>query len=52
MGGTLQDKVTYERLGEPCPTFVKSSPEMFGFSQGCLPMSRWDELNNFFKQAG
>lgn len=51
MGGTLQDKVRYERLGEPCPTFVKST-EIFGFSQGCLPMSRWDELNNFFKQAG
>ncbi|KAG5225243.1 heparanase protein [Salix suchowensis] len=42
LGGTLQDKVTYERPGEPCPKFIKS----------CLPMSRWDELNNFFKQAG
>ncbi|XP_021691291.2 heparanase-like protein 3 isoform X1 [Hevea brasiliensis] len=52
MGGTLQDKVIYERQGEPCNTFVKNSSEMFGFSQGCLPMSRWDELNTFFKQAG
>ncbi|KAF9662106.1 hypothetical protein SADUNF_Sadunf18G0018800 [Salix dunnii] len=52
LGGTLQDKVTYERPGEPCPKFVKSSSEMFGFSRGCLPMSRWDELNKFFKQAG
>ncbi|CAK7353780.1 unnamed protein product [Dovyalis caffra] len=51
-GGTLQDKVVYERKGGPCPAFVKNSSEMFGFSQGCLPMSRWDELNNFFKQAG
>ncbi|KAJ6795046.1 heparanase-like protein 3 [Iris pallida] len=25
---------------------------MFGFSEGCLPMSRWDELNEFFQKAG
>ena len=25
---------------------------MFGFSQDCLPMSRWDELNKFFNHAG
>ncbi|OAY53643.1 heparanase-like protein 3 [Manihot esculenta] len=51
MGGTLQDKVIYERQGEPCTTFVKNSSEIFSFSQGCLSMSRWDELNNFFRQA-
>ncbi|XP_050217110.1 heparanase-like protein 3 isoform X2 [Mercurialis annua] len=52
MGGTLQDKVIYEIKGEPCTPFIKNSSEMFGFSQGCLPMSRWDELNNFFNKAG
>ncbi|XP_065851151.1 heparanase-like protein 3 [Euphorbia lathyris] len=52
IGGTLQDKVIYERQGQPCPSFSKNSSEMFGFSQGCLPMSRWNELNTFFKRAG
>ncbi|GAV60542.1 Glyco_hydro_79n domain-containing protein [Cephalotus follicularis] len=54
MGGSLQDKVNYESKVDPkpCTPFVKNSSEMFGFSQGCLPMSRWDELNSFFKEAG
>ncbi|KAL2518047.1 Heparanase-like protein 3 [Abeliophyllum distichum] len=54
LGGTLQDKVVYQFRGDPgaCTQFVKDSTEMFGFTRGCLPMSRWDELNNFFKMAG
>ena len=54
MGGTLQDNVIYETNGDknPCAPFTKNSSEMFGFSKGCLPMSRWDELNIFFKKAG
>lgn len=54
MGGTLQDRVTYETKGhpQPCNTFVKDSSAMFGFSDGCLPMSRWDELNIFLQKAG
>ncbi|PPR90871.1 hypothetical protein GOBAR_AA29815 [Gossypium barbadense] len=54
MGGTLQDKVIYETKDDksPCASFVKNSSEMFGFSKGCLPMSRWDQLNVFFKKAG
>ncbi|CAN1287818.1 Heparanase-like protein 3 [Linum perenne] len=53
LGGTLQDKVTYETRGQPChPTFRNASSELFGFSAGCLPMSRWDELNTFFRKSG
>nr|DAD45056.1 TPA_asm: hypothetical protein HUJ06_003286 [Nelumbo nucifera] len=54
LGGTLQDKVIYDTGSppQPCTQFVKNSSELFGFTQGCLPMSRWDELNNFFKKAG
>ncbi|KAK0571853.1 hypothetical protein LWI29_022639 [Acer saccharum] len=54
LGGTLQDKVIYESKNDhqPCSPFVKNSEELLGFSQGCLPMSRWDELNVFFKNAG
>ncbi|XP_043693149.1 heparanase-like protein 3 [Telopea speciosissima] len=53
LSGTLQDKVIYEtgKPQQPCPQFVNNS-EMFGFSEGCLPMSRWDELSTFFKKAG
>ncbi|KAL0394293.1 UNVERIFIED_CONTAM: Heparanase-like protein 3 [Sesamum latifolium] len=54
LGGTLQDKVRYQTTDDPrlCNQFVRNSSEMFGFTEGCLPMSRWDELNNFFKMAG
>ncbi|KZV57434.1 heparanase-like protein 3 [Dorcoceras hygrometricum] len=53
LGGTLQDKLIYQTTDDqaPCKQFVNNSSEMFGFTQGCLPMSRWDELNNFFKTA-
>ncbi|OWM86737.1 hypothetical protein CDL15_Pgr015773 [Punica granatum] len=55
MGGTLQDKVTYETQADDqtsCTPFTKNSSEFLGFSEGCLPMSRWDQLNAFFKQTG
>ncbi|KAF8027773.1 hypothetical protein BT93_E0636 [Corymbia citriodora subsp. variegata] len=54
MGGTLQDKVVYETQGDetPCSIFTKNGSEFLGFSQGCLPMARWDELNSFFNQTG
>ncbi|BAT76276.1 hypothetical protein LR48_Vigan01g252300 [Vigna angularis] len=54
VGGTLQDKVIYgtEDNREPCTPFVLNANEMFGFTRGCLPMKRWDELNSFFQKAG
>ncbi|KAJ1385867.1 Glycoside hydrolase, family 79 [Sesbania bispinosa] len=54
LGGTLQDKVIYGTKDnrQPCTPFVWNPNEMFGFTQGCLPMYRWDELNSFFQKAG
>ncbi|XP_042991666.1 heparanase-like protein 3 isoform X2 [Carya illinoinensis] len=54
LGGTLQNKVIYETEGngQQCNSFVKNNSELLGFSQGCLSMSRWDELNLFFKKTG
>ncbi|XP_027368422.1 heparanase-like protein 3 [Abrus precatorius] len=54
LGGSLQDKLIYgtEDNHQPCTPFVKNPSEMFDFTQGCLPMNRWDELNYFFQKAG
>jgi len=54
LGGTLQDKVIYDtgNPGQQCTQFVRNTSELFGFTEGCLPMWRWDELNYFFKKAG
>nr|CAD1827777.1 unnamed protein product [Ananas comosus var. bracteatus] len=54
LGGSLQDKLIYDTgyPQQPCNPFVKSTSDMFGFSEGCLPLHRWDELNDFFRKTG
>ncbi|KAL3824542.1 hypothetical protein ACJIZ3_020571 [Penstemon smallii] len=55
MGGTLQDQVIYQTKDnntEPCVPFAQSSSGLFGFTNGCLPLARWDELNYFLNQSG
>ncbi|KAK1276809.1 Heparanase-like protein 3 [Acorus gramineus] len=52
LGGSLQDKVIYEDE-QPCvSSFIHNTSEMFSFTQGCLPMSRWDQLCGFFGKTG
>lgn len=54
LGGSLQDKVIYDTGDpqKPCRPFVQNSSEIFGFTEGCLPLSRWDQLNEFFRESG
>ncbi|GMI63509.1 glucuronidase 1 [Hibiscus trionum] len=53
VGGSLQDNVVY-KVGavSSCPNFMKREDDLFGFSQGCLSMERWDQLNRFFNHTG
>ncbi|OAY67589.1 Heparanase-like protein 2 [Ananas comosus] len=54
LGGSLQDQVVYQVGKNPpkCRSFKKIKKGLFGFSQGCLTMRRWDELNHFFSKTG
>ncbi|XP_006403100.2 heparanase-like protein 3 isoform X2 [Eutrema salsugineum] len=53
-GGTLQDLVIYETPDQkqPCLPFTQNSSLLFGYTQGCLSLRRWNELNAFFRKTG
>ncbi|KAL1320518.1 hypothetical protein AAHE18_14G061500 [Arachis hypogaea] len=53
LGGSLQDQIIYQ-FGKQkhCPTMRKKDNGLFGFSVGCLPRKRWDEVNHFFNKTG
>nr|CAD1817195.1 unnamed protein product [Ananas comosus var. bracteatus] len=51
----LSNPIQLNAIKDPrqkCTPFVKNDSEIFGFSEGCLPLKRWDELNDFFRKAG
>nr|GEX82261.1 heparanase-like protein 3 [Tanacetum cinerariifolium] len=53
LGGTLQNRLIYQSQGDegPCSQFTTTPAGLFGYTQGCLSMSRWDQLNNFFNNS-
>ncbi|XP_031488737.1 heparanase-like protein 2 [Nymphaea colorata] len=53
IGGSLQDQVIYDvgELQSPCLPFKRDKSGLFGYTEGCLRMDRWDELNKFFNQT-
>lgn len=53
LGGSLQDRVVYDvGTNSPCTPFTNMSNGLFGFSDGCLSMDRWDKLNALFQKTG
>ncbi|XP_057810770.1 heparanase-like protein 2 isoform X2 [Salvia miltiorrhiza] len=54
IGGSLQDQVVYDvgTFVRKCPHFKRLDDGLFGFSKGCLPMERWDQINKFFDEMG
>ncbi|XP_072973385.1 heparanase-like protein 1 [Typha angustifolia] len=54
LGGSLQDQVIYKvgRKHSKCQNFQRDGNGLFGFTEGCLTMSRWDKLNHFFRKNG
>ncbi|XP_030938386.1 heparanase-like protein 1 isoform X2 [Quercus lobata] len=54
VGGSPEDQVIYDvgNPGKPCHPFQRKGNGLFGYTTGCLSMSRWDELNQFFSKTG
>ncbi|KAK9116605.1 hypothetical protein Sjap_015552 [Stephania japonica] len=53
-GGSLEDQIVYQvgRAVKSCPRMKNSTDGLFGFTKGCLTMSRWDEINEFTSDTG
>ncbi|XP_024541545.1 heparanase-like protein 3 isoform X3 [Selaginella moellendorffii] len=55
LGGSLEDQIFYDvgssATTTTCKTFTTQN-HRFGFSTGCLNMSRWQQLNEFFQRTG
>ncbi|XP_022157824.1 heparanase-like protein 1 [Momordica charantia] len=54
VGGTLQDRLIYNVgvFKGHCHPFQANKDLLFDFSEGCLYMERWDDLNDFFNKTG
>ncbi|WOG87664.1 hypothetical protein DCAR_0206895 [Daucus carota subsp. sativus] len=54
VGGSLEDQTVYKvGLVTKCPHFKNNmNVRRFGFSNGCITMERWDQLNQFFNETG
>ncbi|MGV7927274.1 hypothetical protein PJO48_29945, partial [Mycobacterium kansasii] len=53
-GGSFQDQIVYDvgNIVDDCPQFENSTKGLFGFSNGCLTMKRWDEIGALFGKSG
>ncbi|XP_020216704.1 heparanase-like protein 2 [Cajanus cajan] len=52
LGGSLEDQIVYQfGKQKECPVMKKKHNGLFGFSEGCLPKKKWDEMNNFFNKT-
>ncbi|XP_022138056.1 heparanase-like protein 2 [Momordica charantia] len=54
VGGTLQDRLIYNvgPFKGLCHPFQANKDLLFDFSEGCLYVERWDDLNDFFNKTG
>ncbi|KAK6156544.1 hypothetical protein DH2020_010792 [Rehmannia glutinosa] len=54
LGGTLQDRLIYQtgNNSQPCIPFALNTSQLFNYTEGCMPLARWDQLNSFFNQSG
>nr|KYP41862.1 Heparanase-like protein 2 [Cajanus cajan] len=53
LGGSLEDQIIYQfGRQKEYPVMKKKHDGLFGFSEGCLPKKKWDEMNHFFNKTG